>query len=168
MTELFKLLTISQYTAALRTLEQSIDACDDDTWAAEHIDGTVSQVVFHTLFYSDLYLEREEKGFKEQAFHRENQGFFQDYEEAENRPPVNFYERSKCRDYLGHCFRKARDVMQTESEESLGGASGFHWRNTTRAENHIYNIRHIQHHAAQLGLRNQLRGGAPLKWIGQG
>ena len=55
MTELFKSITTSQYIAALTTLEQSIDRCDDDTWAAEHIDGTVSQVVNHTLFYTDLY-----------------------------------------------------------------------------------------------------------------
>jgi hypothetical protein len=29
---------------------------------------------------------------------------------------------------------------------------------------HMYNIRHVQHHAAQLGLRSQLGGGPALQW----
>jgi hypothetical protein len=35
-------------------------------------------------------------------------------------------------------------------------------------ELYLYLIRHIQHHAAQLGLRNQEIDGTVLKWIGSG
>lgn len=166
--ELYKQLATSQFLAALRTLQQSIDRCDESTWEAEHIDGTVSQVVFHTLFYADLYLNKGTEGFDEQQFHKEHEDFFQDYEEREDRPPVNFYNQQVSRQYLDFCMEKARDTIGSESEEELAGESGFFWRKCSRAELHVYNLRHIQHHAAQLGLRFQLAGGEPLDWVGEG
>ena len=168
MIDLFKSLTTSQLRAALKTLGQSIDLFDDEAWEADHMDGAVNNVVFHTLFYADLYLNRGEEGFEDQPFHKKNPDFFRDYEEKENRPPTNFYERDKCREYLEFCMEKARSMMESETETTLKGESGFHWRKSTRAELHIYNVRHIQHHAAQLGLRNQILGGQPLKWVGEG
>jgi len=41
----------------------------------------------------------------------------------------------------------------------LAGQSGFHRRKCSGAELHVYNIRHVQHHAAQLSLRLRLDGG---------
>ena len=37
-----------------------------------------------------------------------------------------------------------------------------------RAELHVYSIRHIQHHAAQLSLRLRLDAGVAIPWIGVG
>jgi uncharacterized damage-inducible protein DinB len=168
MTALYKTAVTSQLIAALKTLEQSMDRCDDQTWAADHIDTAVNQVVFHTLFFTDLYLNRGTDGFQKQPFHQENRDFFQDYEEFEDRPQTNTYDKTACREYLAHCIRKVRSVVESETETTLNGESGFEWRKCTRAELHIYNMRHIQHHAAQLGLRHQLLGGDPLKWVGEG
>jgi hypothetical protein len=168
MIEIFKSAVTSQYRAALMTLKQSIDRADEETWAVGHIDGPVNQVVFHTLFYADLYLHQSEDGFEDQKFHRDHAAYFRDYEEKADRLPVNFYDRSTTVEYLAHCMGKAPTVMAEETEASLSGASGFHWRPGSRAEHHIYNVRHIQHHAAQLGLRHQLLGGEPLSWVGRG
>ena len=38
----------------------------------------------------------------------------------------------------------------------------------TRAELHLYNIRHIQHHAAQLILRLRLDTDVDIPWVGRG
>jgi hypothetical protein len=38
----------------------------------------------------------------------------------------------------------------------------------SRAELHIYNIRHIQHHAGQLSLRLRLETGEGVDWVGSG
>ena len=46
MIDLYKSLTIGQFIAALETLNQSIERCDHETWIADHIDLSVSQVVF--------------------------------------------------------------------------------------------------------------------------
>ena len=168
MIELYRIITISQYVAALRTLEQCIDRTDDETWVADHIDTRVNQVVFHTLFYADLYLSRNPHHFKEQQFHTDHPELFQDYQEWEEGHPTNFYDVAGCRKYLEFCIEKVRAAVGAETEETLAGETGFSWRDGTRAEHHIYNIRHIQHHAAQLGLRHQLAGGLPLEWVSGG
>lgn len=166
MIDLYRSIMSNQYQAALRTLEQSIDRTDNETWAAEHMDMPVNQVVFHTLFYADLYLGRGVPEFRNQPYHRERPGFFRDYEELEDRVPTHFYSRDECRSYLEFCVQKARTEMDGETAETLRADTGFGWRNMTRAELHVHNIRHIQHHAAQLGLRHQLAGGPPLRWVG--
>lgn len=165
MTELFKSITASQYVAALKTLEQSMESASDEIWAEDHIDTAVDQVVFHALFWTDLYLELGMDGFRKQRFHLDNLDMFRDYEELEDGGVNNHYSRAMCKEYMLHCIRKVHDTMEGETEATLRGESGFSWRKCSRAELHIYNIRHIQHHAAQLGLRNQLIGGAPLKWV---
>lgn len=154
----------SQFRAALATLAQIIDSCDDATWEADHSDDPVNRVVFHTLFFADLYLDRGEDVVRTQAFHREHPALFQDYEELEDREPRNVYSQADCRAYLAHCRRKVDTVLPRESLEVLMGESGFAWRRISRLALHVYNIRHIQHHAAQLGLRRQLSGGPPLEW----
>lgn len=159
---------LRQYLAALSTLEQGIDFFDDKAWAQPHPDMPVNQVVFHTLFFTDLYLNHGDDGFREQQFHRDNPGLFQDYEELEDQIQTNLYDRDACRAYLGYCREKADATLRGESAEVLAGDSGYPRRGLSRVELHVYNIRHIQHHAAQLGLRNQLRGGTALRWVSKG
>jgi hypothetical protein len=154
-----------QLIGALLTLGQSIEAAGEEEWGAEHVDGTVSQVVHHTLFYADLYMNPSPEGFEQQQFHLDHPDFFQDYQEKRDEVPSRFYSRKTSLDYLEFCIEKAERATAAETEESLAGPSGFHWYPCTRAEMYLINIRHIQHHAAQLGLRRQILGEEPLKWV---
>jgi len=156
-----------QFRAALSTLEQSIERSDAETWAASHPDQPVNRAVFHSLFYTDLYLDWGKDVFREQAFHAANAGLFQDYEELEPVEPRNFYAQDDCRNYLEFCRQKVDAVLGSESMDVLQGDCGFPRRKLSRLELHVYNIRHIQHHAAQLGLRSQLSGGDSLDWVGK-
>jgi hypothetical protein len=56
----------------------------------------------------------------------------------------------------------------SETEESLREIVEFDWLSLERAELHVYNIRHIQHHAAQLSLRLRLDTGDGIPWVGSG
>mgnify|MGYP006940534581 FL=1 len=71
-------------------------------------------------------------------------------------------------DYLEFCMNKADRVTSAETVESLEEFSGFERRLFSRGELHIDNIRHIQHHAAQLGLRLQLITGKEMPWFSTG
>jgi hypothetical protein len=153
-----------QLVAAFETLEQTVSIADDKLWQEAHTDGSVDQVVFHTLFYADLYMNPSPDGFRDQAFHRAHQEFFQDYQEERDEEPTNHYARETCLDYLRFCKEKAALATDTETEESLAGDSGFSWYPCSRAEMYLINVRHIQHHGAQLGLRRQLAGYDPLRW----
>ena len=48
------------------------------------------------------------------------------------------------------------------------GRKGFEWCRFSRGELHLYNIRHIQHHAAQLSMRLRLDAKAQVPWVGTG
>jgi hypothetical protein len=61
--------------------------------------------------------------------------------------------------------------MAAETEQSLRAACKFAWLarlSMSRAELHVYNIRHIQHHAAKLSLRLRLDYGLDIRWVGSG
>lgn len=159
---------VSQMKAALATLQQCIDTCPDAEWHQAHGDYPFSQVVFHTLFFTDYYLERDEASFTTQEFHREHAAFFKDYEELEWKEPVNVYDRADCERYLTFCVDKCAATIAKDDEQSLFGPSGFASKSFSRVELYGYVIRHIQHHAAQLGLRVQLLTGKELTWVNRG
>src|SRR5205085_11069980 len=103
--------------------------------------------------------------FKRQPFHLEHTGEFRNYEELEDRPPVLLYEKPFVLSYLQHVRHKAQETIAAESAEVLAGRSGFHWRKCSRAELHVYNVRHVQHHAAQLSLRLRLDVDIDIPWV---
>ncbi|MCG8569352.1 MAG: DinB family protein [Spirochaetes bacterium] len=165
----FEKILENQLLAALSTLMQCINNCPDNEWQQTHGDSPYSQVVFHTLFYTDYYLERTEETFKDQPFHLNNKELFKDYEELEDRIPKHLYTKEECHLYLKHCVDKCKTQLPQEDTELLNGPSGFsHKPDINRAEIHIYNTRHIQHHAAQLGLRVQKIINKELQWVSSG
>lgn len=165
MVDTVKNMIKSQMTACLDTLRYCIENCPDADWQKAHKDAPFSQVVFHALFYADFYLGRDSVPFKEQPFHLTHRHIFEDYEEMEDRIPVKLYEKAFCLDYLAHCATKLKAKVDAETEDSLMGASGIDFRKCSRAELHVYNIRHIQHHAAQLGFRIQMITGKETPWF---
>lgn len=165
MTNTLKSLILHQLTASLDTLKYCIEACPESEWQASHKDAPFSQVVFHTLFYADFYLGHDSLPFKEQAFHIEHKDVFADYEEMENRIPERLYEKPFCLDYLTHCGAKLKAAIEAETADSLAGESGIDFRKCSRAELYVYNMRHIQHHAAQLGLRIQMITANEMPWF---
>jgi len=108
------------------------------------------------------------EAFREQPFHRENVDFFADYEELEWRDPVRLYDRPSLLKYMTHCREKVAAVVPAETEESLRAHCGFERRRSTRAELHVFTIRHIQHHAAQLILRLRVDAGVDVPWLESG
>jgi len=165
MTATIKGLIISQLTATLETLNYCIQTCPVSDWQEAHKDAPFSQVVFHTLFFTDFYLGRDSVPFKEQPFHFKNKDTFGDYEEMEDKIPEHLYEKPFCLDYLAHCISKLKATVAAETEVTLVGESGIDFRKFSRAELYVYNMRHIQHHAAQLGLRIQMITGKEMPWF---
>ncbi len=55
--------------------------------------------------------------------------------------------------------------LAKETDDTLRGENGFSWHKISRGELHVYNIRHIQHHAAQLSLRLRLNADIDIPWV---
>jgi hypothetical protein len=161
-------LIAHQFEASLSALNLPIARCPESLWNEPVANWKFCQAAFHAVFFADVYLQPTDDvpAFKAQPFHLAHTHVFRDYEEMEDRAQVLLYERSFVLDYLQFARRKASDTIARESGDALAGPSGFSWRQCSRAELHVYNIRHIQHHAAQLSLR--LRQAAPkieLPWV---
>ncbi len=161
-------MLLNQYEAAFRTLGLCVDRCPEPAWNEPVANLAFCQVAFHTLFFADYYLGENEDALRQQAFHRENQRVFRDYEELQPRQQELLYERPDVNAYLAHCRGKASRVMTAATLESLEAPCGFQRRAYSRAELHVYNIRHIQHHAAQLSLRLRLDFGEDIPWVKSG
>jgi hypothetical protein len=169
MIDLFKELVEHQFEAALCTLSICIEKCPDAAWNAPVANYKFCQVAFHTVFYADYYLgPPDEQSFREQPFHREYAGFFRDYEEFIDRQPVLLYDRPTVEKYVEHCRRKALLAIAAETAQSLAAPCGFPRKSFSRAELHVYSIRHIQHHAAQLSLRLRLDHQIDIPWVRTG
>ncbi|MBC7817767.1 MAG: DinB family protein [Planctomycetaceae bacterium] len=168
MLNTFKELIANQFEAAFCMLKTCIDRCPDAAWNAPVANLKFCQVAFHTLFFADFYLGQNADALRRQSFHRDHQPFFRDYEELENRVQVLLYDKPSIKTYLEHCRKKAAEVIAAETAESLAGPSGFERRTFSRAELHVLNIRHIQHHTAQLSLRLRIDSQQDIPWTGSG
>lgn len=157
-----------QYEASLATLHLAITRCPDTRWNQPLVNLLFCQAAFHATFFADVYLQPgdDAAALKAQRFHAENTAHFRDYEELEDRPQALRYEKPFVRGYLLFVRQKAKDVLARESPAVLAGPSGFPRRACSRAELHVYNIRHIQHHAAQLSLRLRQSDAIDIPWVG--
>jgi len=164
----FKELTINQYHASLKTLDHCVDKCPDETWNAPINELAFCQAAFHALFFTDLYLGHDVGSQKTQPFHEKHANVFRDYEELQPRRQKLMYEQPWIKLYIEHCRNKVSQVIEGETEETLTADQVWWKRVTSRAESHIYNIRHVQHHAAQLILRLRLNHSLEMPWVSSG
>ena len=168
MVDTLKELLTHQYEASLSALNLAVARCPESSWNQRVATWTFCQAAFHVVFFADVYLQSGDdiEAFKRQTFHVEHKEAFRDYEEFADHPPVLLYAKSFVLTYLQHVRGKARETIARESAEVLAGPSGFQRRKCSRAELHVYNIRHIQHHAAQLSLRLRLDADVDVPWVG--
>lgn len=166
MIEYLKQILTGQCEAVLAMMKQRIEVCPPEYWEGKIGESTFREDAYHALFFFDYYLSQNEEAFVLRDLHRKG---------GDEREPVISAGLSKedTLSLVEICRQKIHESLALETDESLEGPSGFSWWKITRGELHIHNIRHIQHHTAQLS--NYLRRvsdehGLSLKlpWIGTG
>jgi hypothetical protein len=170
MIDVYKSALLGQFHAALAMLESAVRQCPDEHWHG--IVGTqpFSHVAYHTLFYTDFYLTQNEASYRRPPFHREEYQFFGGTKlPSEEEPIADFpFPREVVLEYVDYCHRKANEVIAAETAESLAGPPGFEWYKIPRAEFLLNEVRHIQHHTAQLGLYLRRVAGLEFRWVQTG
>jgi len=161
-----KLALIGQYNAALSMFEDCVRRCPDDQWTASVGSRPFWHVAYHVLYYTDLYLSPNLESFEPRDFCREDYHFlgrlpFPPFEEVAADIP---YDRETILGYADHCRKKMPESVNAETAESLDGPCGFSWYEIPRAEFHLNNIRHLQHHTAQLILHLRRTAGIGIGW----
>ena len=166
MIEYIRTILTGQFEASLCMMNQCVEACRPEHWEGRIANDTFRQVAYHALFCVDLYLSTDEQAFTLRDLHQRGG------DERGPAPSIGL-TREETLAYLAICRRKAIETIASESLESLEGDSGFSWRQISRGELHIYNIRHVQHHIGQLSaylrrVDDALRMPEALPWVGTG
>ena len=135
----------NQFGASIDMLENAINACPDEHWAT---DTRFWYQAFHCLFFLDYYLTREPKNFAPPT------PFTLSEFNPDGEMPERIYSKAELLGYLQFCREKCRNLL-AELEEAGFKARWINESGTmdfSMAELLLYNMRHVQHHAAQLNL----------------
>lgn len=158
----------AQFGAALSMLHDAIKSCPPTEWDRRVGNWPFWQAAYHVLFYVDFYLSTNEHSFSPQEFHRKEYESFREEPLADENQVIEAVPQEKILGYVLHCHQKTAASLAAETAESLQGPSGFSWYPISRLEFHINNIRHAQHHAAQLSLALRRSSGIDIRWVGTG
>ncbi len=132
-----------QFGASIEMLENAIMICPEKVW-----DGSTHfwYNTYHCLFFLDYYLTTDPVGFAPPLPF--------DLSEFEDRLPERVYTKEELLVYLEFCREKCRNLIFDLTEENIAKD----WINESKTmvypmvEILLYNMRHVQHHAAQLNL----------------
>jgi DinB superfamily len=150
-----------QFHAAIDMLANAIKACPEQVWSGEG-PAAFWYLAFHTIFFLDLYLSAEEEDrFRPPAP-------FGLTELADGVMPESAYGKDELLGYVEHCRRKLDGVMAGMSEVWVAGDCPFAFRKMSNGELLLYNMRHVQHHAAQLNLLLRQRTDSAPHWVSKG
>jgi DinB superfamily len=150
-----------QFGAAIDMLENALAACPASLWT-ERLWNTPTPsefppqfpefwyVTFHALVWLDLYLS----GVPEEEFAPPSpfaQGELDSVEALPERP----YTKEELRAYLASTRQKCRTTLVTLTDEQAHRPVEYPWSEgqpISFLELQLYNMRHVQEHAAQLSL----------------
>lgn len=167
MDDFWKKIIRQQFGAAIDMLENALRACPDELWAAQMWnDRTMppefSQfwyVAYHTLFWLDLYLSGAVQGFAPPA------PFTLDELDPAGLLPERVYARGELLAYLGHGRKKCQATIEALTDQNARQKCVFTWGEVSFAELLLDNMRHVQEHAAQLGMFLGQQKGSNARWV---
>lgn len=149
----------SQFGASIDMLENAVRACPEAVWADRSLQPEFWYVVFHSLFFLDLYLSESNVGFYPPP------PFTLDELDERGLPPERVYTKEELQKYLEHCRAKCRATIAAMTEEQANRRCGFDWLDLSVAEVLLYNMRHVQHHAGQLNLILRQKIDSAPRWV---
>jgi DinB superfamily len=171
METLWRTALWQQFGAAIDMLDNALVACPDSLWrqlvwpdpSVPSQGAEFCYVAYHALFWLDLYLSGAAERFAPPAPIT--------MEEVDEAVPTRPYTREELRTYLAHSRQKCRTTIDALSDEQARRPIDFGWalgRDVSYVELQLYNMRHVQEHAAQLSLfLGQNAMPADPDWIGR-
>jgi hypothetical protein len=148
-----------QFGAAIDTMENALVACPESIWGDRSRVPEFWYVVFHTLFFLDYYLSDSPDGFAPPT------PFTLDELDPAGVLPDRVYTKAELGAYLAHGREKCRAAIEALTDQTARRVVRFGSVEGTGLERLLYNMRHVQHHAAQLNLtlRQDLDHASP--WV---
>jgi DinB superfamily len=162
MIDFWRSATRQQFHAAIDMLANAIEACPESVWSGQG-QGAFWYLAFHTLFFLDLYLSGED----EPRFHPPPPFGLTELE-PEVVIPDPAYRKDELLSYLEHGRKRLDAVMTGMTETWVTSPCPIPYRAMSNGELLLYNMRHVQHHAAQLNLLLRQRTNSAPLWVSKG
>jgi hypothetical protein len=157
----------NQFGAAIDMLDNALQACPDTLWQARLYHeqdqpefGEFWYVAYHTLFWLDFYLSESAEEFAPPAP-------FTLSEFDAGLLPERVYTRDELRSYLAYGRTKCHTRLNILTDALVPQQVRSNWHIESVAELLLYNLRHVQEHAAQLSLFLGQRTGSAPGWVGK-
>ena len=165
----FKPVLKNQYHAALAGLGEAIQRCPENVWESKDHLNAFWQIAYHTLFFTHFYLQQNEEAFRpwehQQSAVQHPDGIPGPADPDSSLPLIpNPYTQAQVLDYWKFCDQmvdEAVDRLDLENPEC-----GFSWYKMSKLEHQLVNLRHIQHHTAQLADRLRSAANIGIRWVG--
>ena len=153
----------SQYGAALDMMENAIRACPATLWddRSVPVDRQFWYLSFHTLWWHDYY-----SGASTDV-HVPPAPFTLDEMDPAGVYPATAYPPELLLAFLEHGRGRYRSRIGALTEAEAQAPCGFERRNMSALELLLYNLRHLQHHTAQLNLLLRQRTNSAPAWVGR-
>lgn len=158
-----------QFGAAIDMLDNALHACPDELWCGNLwiTPGDPSgfselwYLAYHTLFWLDYNLSGAAEDFAPPP----------PFTLAELDPagllPDRVYTKAELQSYLQNCRQKGHTTIKALTDESAARRCHFNRREMSFFELLLYNMRHVQDHAAQLNLFLGQKGISVISWVGK-
>ena len=133
----------NQFGGSIDMLENALRHCPDECW---NTDTKFWYNAYHCLFFLDYYLTLEPENFAPPAPFT--------FSEFEDVLPDRVYTRKELLDYVAFNREKCREFIAGLTDDRWNDR----WINVSGTMNYsileilLYNMRHVQHHVAQLNL----------------
>jgi hypothetical protein len=159
-----------QMGASIEMLENAIGACPESLWSDRSREPQVWYLAYHTLFWLDFYLTGKEDEYQPPP------PFGLEELDPASILPERVYTREELLHYLDYCRKKAKRMLAALSDGNPGTKVqetrfqrprySFRWGKVSWVELQIYNLRHVQHGAAQMNLILRQELNEAPHWVG--
>jgi hypothetical protein len=161
MTKALKQLIWSQFGASIDMLRSAINACPEELWSQRNSSPGFWYLAYHTLFWLDFYLTESPDEFEQYPeiglTELDPEGIF----------PQRTFTRKELLDFLEHGRSKCKKTIYELTDEKADRFYKFGSINFSFLELILYNMRHVQHHCAQLNLILRQEINSAPGWIKQ-
>jgi hypothetical protein len=161
----------SQYHAALAMLGDAIEQCPDNVWSASDHMNAFWQIAYHTLYFTHLYLYPDRSAFRPWKHHQSGvqhpDGIPGDPDPNSSLPLIPTpYTKVQVLEYWKFCDQMVDDALDKLDLENPDCGFPNYYPGMSKLEHQFVNIRHIQHHEAQLADRLRSAANIGIDWVG--
>ncbi len=150
-----------QFGAAIDMLDNALGACPDSLWDDRSQQLPFWYIAYHTLIFLDLYLSGSVESFAPPA-----PIGTEDFDPAGVLRETP-YTKDELQSYLRHCRRKCQATIVALTDDQAAQTCRFPSFELSFLELQLYNMRHVQEHAAQLSWILGQRVGWEAEWVAQ-